>query len=97
MEIYLKIFNLLSPKEKKKSLIITALIFFVTILEIFGISMLIPIVSALVNENYIINLKNNYLVFSDLNLITVKYIIIISFFIFIVIKNFYYYYAMKYI
>ena len=97
MEIYLKIFNLLSPKEKKKSVIITTLIFFVTIFEIFGISMLIPIVSALVNENYIINLKNNYLVFSDLNLITVKYIIIISFFIFIVIKNFYYYYAMKYI
>ena len=79
-----KIFFLLSEKERKNLLILTLLLFFGMILEVFGLGILIPLISLLLdpeslsNNSFLIILRPLFSEFSDQNFYIIFILLIIS-------------------
>ena len=99
MGILNKSWKIISNKSKSRIKIYFILIFFVSSLEVVGISLIVPIIAAinndLINSNYIIlnNLINYYEIETQFELVV---FLLIIFLLFIFIKNiivsFFYYY-----
>jgi ABC-type bacteriocin/lantibiotic exporter with double-glycine peptidase domain len=58
MKIISKIFNILSPTERKKALYLLGLIFFSALLEMLGVASIIPFITLVLNPNLV---ETNYI------------------------------------
>jgi len=92
-----KIYNLLSFQEKKKAPLIFIFIFLSILFEILSISLIIPLMSIIIEPNFL--LENNIKVINFLKIFfgekNLNYILVTLFFVGILIKNIFLFFAIK--
>lgn len=97
MSELIKIYNLLSEKEKKKAPLIFIFILLSTLFEILSISLIIPLMSIILEPNFLI--ENNIQVLEFVKNVfgasNLNYVLVTFFFIGILTKNIFLFFAIK--